>query len=123
MPDDPELLPVDDDLDPEGMFRDAAGPLWHRDFCQQNGKETAHALEAALKSCGATHMIVGHTRTDAVGGVVGKAISRFSGRLIMTDIGLGEAGDPGGAIVVERNKIEFWAPGGSRTTLSKIRKR
>ncbi len=110
-------------LDPQGVFRDPQGPLWHRTYCIEDTKETAHELQDALQRMGATQMVVGHTRTDAApSGELSMPLSRHRGRLIMTDVGLGVPGEPGAAVVIERGRFEVWTPGGSRSRLAAVRR-
>ncbi|MCB9645739.1 MAG: metallophosphoesterase [Deltaproteobacteria bacterium] len=111
-------------LDPNGLFRDPLGPLWHRAYCVANAKVVREDLQAALRQMGARQMLVGHTRTDTlVGGRPSVPILRHRGRLVMTDVGLGEPGEGGSALVVERGKIEVWSPGGERSVLTSVKKR
>lgn len=112
------------ELDPNGLFRDPLGPLWHRAYCVANARMVRRDLTDALASVGATQMVVGHTRTDTVEhGEPGMPLVRQRGRLIMTDVGLGEPGEPGSAIVVERGQVESWAPGGSKSRVVSLKKR
>ncbi len=111
-------------LDPKGVFRDPEGPLWHRGYCIGDGPECRDDLQEALRRIGATQMLVGHTRTDSLGeGQVSVPLIRHRGRLIMTDVGLGEPGEPGCALIVERGRIEVWTPGGSRSRIATVKKR
>ena len=112
------------ELDPNGLFRDPLGPLWHRAYCVANAKVVREDLLVALRRIGARQMLVGHTRTDTlVGGKPSVPILRHRGRLVMTDVGLGEPGEGGSALVVERDRIEVWTPGGERSLLSAVKKR
>ena len=112
------------ELDPQGIFRDPLGPLWHRAYCVGHAKVVRDDLNEALGLMKASQMIVGHTRTDSLAeGKVSVPLLRHRSRLVMTDVGLGEAGEPGCALVVERGRIEMWTPGGSRSRLGALRKK
>jgi hypothetical protein len=110
------------ELDPQGIFRDPLGPLWHRAYCVAKARLVKSDLAAALDLIGADRMIVGHTRTDSVdSGSSSLALVRQRGRVIMTDVGIGDPGEPGCALVIEKNKIECWSPRGSRSKLVDVR--
>jgi hypothetical protein len=112
------------ELDPNGLFRDPLGPLWHRAYCVANAKVVREDLQVTLRTMEARQMLVGHTRTDTlVGGRASVPVLRHRGRLVMTDVGLGEPGEAGSVLVVERGKIEVWAPGGERSVLTSVKKR
>lgn len=112
------------ELDPNGLFRDPLGPLWHRAYCVSNASVVKDDLHEALERVGARQMLVGHTRTDTIEeGRPSVAMSRHRGRLVMTDVGLGEAGEPGCVLVIERGKIDMWAPGGGKSRLTTVKKR
>lgn len=112
------------ELDPHGLFRDPLGPLWHRAYCVANAQVVKDDLRAALDQLGARQMLVGHTRTDTVQfGQASVPLARHRGRLIMTDVGLGEAGEGGAALVVERGRIEAWTPGGGRSRVGVVKRR
>ncbi|MEM7676276.1 MAG: hypothetical protein AAF449_09760, partial [Myxococcota bacterium] len=111
-------------LEVQGLFRDPLGPLWHRAYCVGSAKVVRQDLQTSLRLVGATQMFVGHTRTDAVpNGRASAPLVRHRGRLVMTDVGLGEPGEPGCAIVIERRRIEMWTPGGSRSRIASVRRR
>jgi len=111
------------DLEPKGILRDPNGPLWHRDYCFDGGMDTRHRIRSALECLDGEHMVIGHTRTDAVrASLVGRPLSRLGDRLIMADVGLGEPGDSGSALVIEKRKIEIWSPGGSKSRLIDLKK-
>lgn len=112
------------ELEPNGIFRDPLGPLWHRAYCIAKAKLVRRDLGAALDLVGAEQMLVGHTRSDSVeGGVLGQPLLRQGGRVIMTDVGIGDPGEAGSVLVVEKRRIEVWSPGGSRTKLTTVRGR
>ncbi len=111
-------------LDPNGVFRDPLGPLWHRAYCVANARLVREDLEEALSIVGCSQMVVGHTRTDSVeNGRIGVPLVRQRGRLIMSDVGIGDPGEAGCALVVERNRIECWAPGGARSKVAPLKRR
>ena len=112
------------ELDPQGVFRDPLGPLWHRAYCVGNAKVVRDDLQETLKLLGASQMLVGHTRTDSVPeGSPSVPLVRHRGRLVMTDVGLGEPGEPGCALVIERGRIEMWTPGGSRSKIAAVKRK
>lgn len=109
------------ELDPQGIFRDPLGPLWHRAYCVAKARLVRRDLAAALDLLGGKHMFVGHTRTDSVEtGRPSIPLLRQRGRVVMTDVGIGDAGEAGAAIVIEKNKMEAWSPGGSRSRLASV---
>ena len=117
----PEFYP---ELETHGILRDPFGPLWHRAYCIGDTKSVRQELQEALRLVGATQMVVGHTRTDSIpDGQPSVPSIRHRGRLLMTDVGLGEPGEPGCALVVERGRIEMWTPGGSRSRIASVKRR
>ena len=111
------------DLEPNGILRDPHGPLWHREYCFDGGMDTRNQIRSALDCLDAEHMVIGHTRTDAVRpSQVGRPLARLGDRLIMADVGLGEPGDSGSALVIERKRVEVWSPGGSKSRLIDLKK-
>lgn len=111
-------------LDPNGLFRDPLGPLWHRAYCVSNAQVVKDDLREALDLVGAKQMFVGHTRTDTIEhGRPSVPMVRHRGRLVMTDVGLGEPGEPGCALIVERGRVEIWSPGGSKARLTTVKRR
>jgi hypothetical protein len=112
------------ELDPNGIFRDPLGPLWHRAYCVANARMVRRDLTDALAMVEATQMVVGHTRTDTVeDGEPSVPLVRQRGRLIMTDVGIGEPGEGGSALVVERGHIESWTPGGTKSRVIALKRR
>lgn len=110
------------ELDPQGIFRDPLGPLWHRVYCVAKAKLVRRDLATALDIVGADHMIVGHTRTDSVdNGKPSTPLVRQRGRVIMTDVGLGDPGEAGCALVIERGWIEAWSPSGAKSRILEVR--
>lgn len=112
------------DLDPNGLFRDPLGPLWHRAYCVANAKVVRDDLMATLQVMECQQMLVGHTRTDTVeGGESSVPLVRHRGRLVMTDVGLGEPGEGGCALVIEKGRMESWSPGGAKSRVATVKKR
>lgn len=110
------------ELAPDSIFRDPLGPLWHRAYCIAKAKLVRRDLSDALDLVGAEQMLVGHTRTDSIDhGRPSVPLLRQRGRVIMTDVGLGDPGEPGCALVIERGAIEVWSPGGARSKLTSVR--
>jgi hypothetical protein len=112
-----------EDLDAGGVLRDPDGPLWHREYCFGRVSEVRRTLRSALDLLDAGQMVIGHTRTDAVRpDDGGRPSTRLGGRLVMSDVGLGDPGRAGSALVIERGRIEAWFPGGQRSRLTDVRK-
>ena len=61
------------------------GPLWYRGFWKQDEGSLLPAVERVLQSLGARAVVVGHTVTGT-----GRIQSRFGGRVVGIDIGMGE---------------------------------
>ncbi|MEL6187426.1 MAG: metallophosphoesterase [Myxococcota bacterium] len=98
-------------LEPQGIFRDPLGPLWHRLYCVSEVDAVEHDAHAAAETFGVERFIVGHTRTESVsGGRSGWPLLRQSGRVVMSDVGIGEPGEPGAALLVENGQIDWWSP-------------
>jgi hypothetical protein len=110
-----------DELDPQGILRDPFGPLWHRPYCLASGRLVQRELRDALDLIGAERMIVGHTRVDAAPrGELGRPLVRHGGGLVMTDVGLGDAGEPGALVLIESRKIYSVGLFGQRTLLGSL---
>lgn len=108
-----------EDLPLDSLLRDPAGPLWHRSYCLAPPTPALrHELDRALESVEARHMVVGHTRADAAqGGLPGRPSVRHGRRLVMADVGLGDPGEPGAVLLIERRRVEAWTPGGAKSVL------
>jgi hypothetical protein len=101
-------LPVD------SMFIATDGPLWDRQLAY-GGPAASASLRRSLRMLGATRMVVGHTQTGSLrGGHPGSIHLRFGGRLVLTDVGLGDAA-PRAALVIEGATGSEWTPDGCRT--------
>ena len=105
-------------LAPAGVLRDPLGPVWHRAYCISSAPTVERDAACALELLGARRMIVGHTRTETAGGVSGRPLLRQGDRVVMTDVGLGEPGEPGAALVVEEGRIDVWSPLEGRSVLA-----
>lgn len=113
-----------EDLEPSSVLRDPLGPLWHRVYALASAPSVRADLLEALEITRARQMVIGHTRTDAVPqGEVGRVLVRHGGRLVMSDVGLGDPGEPGAALVIERGRIEQWTPGGAKVQVARVKSR
>jgi hypothetical protein len=99
----------------QSLFRDPAGPLWDRSLAR-GGRTSLKALTQSLALLGAERMIVGHTPTHTVeGGHKGEIVTRFAGRLVLIDVGLGHGVDsPRTALIIENGRGIEWTPNGTR---------
>lgn len=112
------------ELEPNGLIRDPLGPLWHRLYCVSEVEAVERDAEEALAELNAERMLVGHTRTETVpGGLSGRPLLRLSGRVLMTDVGIGEPGEPGCALVIEDGTIDAWSPIDGRYKLCAVERR
>ena len=84
------------------------GPLWHRDYVQQDESTACPSLSTALDALGARRMVVGHTtRRD------GRAAVRCGGKLIVIDIGIAaHYGNHPGALEIIDGDARFFYPHG-----------
>lgn len=97
-------------LDPGGVLRDPLSPVWNRVYCVSSAETVERDADEALERLGAQRMIVGHTRTESVGGAPGLPLLRQGGRVVMADVGIGEPGEPGSALVIEEGEVRWWSP-------------
>lgn len=65
-----------------GILTDTDGPLWYRGWVKEAEAVLEDQLEQLLHRHGARRMVIAHTPTD------GAIIPRFSGRILMIDVGL-----------------------------------
>jgi len=65
-----------------GIVLDTEGPLWYRGWAKGEEAALEEPLEEVLNRHGAQRMVIGHTPTD------GTVIPRFSGRILVVDVGL-----------------------------------
>lgn len=84
------------------------GPLWHRDYVQQDEPTVCPLLDTALDTLDARRMVVGHTtRRD------GRAAVRCGGKLIVIDIGIAaHYGNHYGALEIVGGDARFVYPEG-----------
>lgn len=82
-----------------GILRDTEGPLWYRGWAKEEEASLIHHLMNILNRHGARRMVIGHTPTD------GAVIPRFSGRILMVDVGLSSYyGSRMACLVIENGK-------------------
>jgi hypothetical protein len=108
------------DLAPDGLFRDPLGPLWHRAYCISEVAAVAADVRGVLARLEAARMVVGHTRTETVSGTHGEPLLRQRGQVVMTDVGIGEPGEPGAVLIVEGGHIDVWSPLEGRYPLAPV---
>lgn len=92
------------------ILRDPEGPLWHRAYCGETTDELLWELQVVLARMGAERMVVGHTRTESMGGFNGQPELRQGGRVLMSDVGIGEPGEPGAVLVFDESEPKWWSP-------------
>ena len=95
------------DLAPRGPFRDRQGPLWHRRLALADTDEITDELDQVLGHLGAARLIVGHTRTERIGGRPGEVLVRHGGRLVCVDVSLGMGSRPAALIVADDGGFEW----------------
>lgn len=67
-----------------GVTIDPEGPLWYRGLAQGDEAELAVHVASLLKRIGAERIVIGHTPT------IGTVFPRFSGSVLLIDVGLSE---------------------------------
>ena len=83
-----------------GITIDTEGPLWYRGWAKEDEATLEVPLEQILNRHGAKHMVIGHTPTD------GAIIPRFSGKILLVDVGLSAYyGARLACLVIENGKI------------------
>jgi len=65
-----------------GITLDTEGPLWYRGWAKEEESVLENDLERVLNGHNAQRMVIAHTPTE------GTVIPRFSGRILMVDVGL-----------------------------------
>jgi hypothetical protein len=80
-----------------------AGPLWYRGLAKEDEAAFAPAVDAILKAMQARTIVVAHTVTGD-----GRIHARFSGRVLMTDVGMVESYG-GHRAALEITPDAFWA--------------
>jgi hypothetical protein len=84
---------------PQGMVMDPQGPLWYRGLAQGEEAGLADHLEQVLGRLGAKRIVLGHTPQP------GAVLSRFGGRVLLIDVGLGAAyGGNLACLVIEKGQ-------------------
>ena len=82
-----------------GLAVDAEGPLWYRGLALNDAGTEARHLEKVLLAHNAKRIVMGHTVTD------GAVMTRFDGRAVFIDIGLGSYyGRRMACLVIENGK-------------------
>ncbi len=91
-----------------GILIDTEGPLWYRGWAKDEEAALEDPLEKVLNRYDARRMVIGHTPTE------GTVIPRFSGRILMVDVGLSAYyGSRLACLVIENGKV-FCLHRGSR---------
>lgn len=98
------------DLGPDSLLSAEDGPLWCRSYAAATEDDVSDDLDKALEAVRASVMVVGHTRTDLIGGQRGHPLVKHSGRLICADVGIGASGGTPAALVIEKDVIWSWRP-------------
>jgi hypothetical protein len=109
------------ELGPNCLLFDDTGPLWNRSFALGDGPDVEEELLAVLQEVGARTVVVGHTRTEQMpGGRRGYPHSRFDGRFICSDVGIGHSGGTLSAVVFEGEEIYAWRIDDPRVDMGRI---
>jgi hypothetical protein len=85
------------------------GPLWCRSLVTMSPTIASSLLEETLRMVRASTMIVGHTRTDLIGGERGRPLPLLDKRLICADTGIGQESVPA-CVIVEKDVIWSFRP-------------
>lgn len=108
------------DLHYQSPLFDESGPLWNRRFATDKSPASRQMLKETLELLAAKIMVVGHTRTDVLGGAPGLPLALHDGQLICVDVGLGhQLGSPA-ALIIQGQKVYSWRPETGRLYLSPI---
>ena len=91
----------------EGLPFTPNGPTWYRGNSLENERAERMRIDKVLELLDARAMMVGHTVTRT-----GFVSSRFSGRLIRGDVGMGY-GRPPRAVVFEAQQVQAYDPRGN----------
>jgi hypothetical protein len=82
-----------------GVATDNEGPLWSRDLAQGDEQTLSEHVSAVLKHFGVKRVVIGHTPTLTT------VMPRFSGAVIMADVGLSKYyGGPPACVIIEQGK-------------------
>ena len=98
------------DLTQDSPLAAEDGPLWCRSYAAATEEEIDAELTEALDAVRSSVMVVGHTRTDLIGGKRGHPLMKHSGRLICADVGIGSSGGTPAALVIDKDVIWAWRP-------------
>ena len=96
-----------------GILLDTEGPLWYRGWAKEEESVLENQLESILDRHGAQRLVIGHTPTD------GTVIPRFSGRILLVDVGLSAYYGSRLACLVIENGGVFALHRGSRLEIPK----
>jgi hypothetical protein len=84
---------------PQSMVMDPQGPLWYRGLAQGDEAGLRDHLEQTLGRLGAKRIVLGHTPQP------GAVLSRFGGKVLLIDVGLGAAyGGNLACLVIEKGQ-------------------
>lgn len=108
------------DLTPDNPLAAEDGPLWCRTYAAGNDEATLRALDETLRRTRSKVMIIGHTRTDLIGGERGVPLVKLDGRLICADVGIGSSGGAPSAVYVEKDVVWCWRPDDRRRRLAAL---
>ncbi len=108
------------DLTPDSPLAAEDGPLWCRSYAAAPEEDIDDDLNKALEAVRASVMVVGHTRTDLIGGKRGHPLVKHSGRLICADVGIGSSGGAAAALVIEKDVIWSWRPDDKKKRLRSL---
>lgn len=97
------------DLHPGDPLIAEDGPLWCRSLVTLTQEVATSLVEDALRMVHASTMIVGHTRTDLIGGERGRPLPLLGGRLICADTGIGQESVPS-CVVIEKDVVWSFRP-------------
>jgi hypothetical protein len=85
------------------------GPLWCRSLVTMSPPVARAVLDETLRMVRASTMIVGHTRTDLIGGERGRPFPLLDNRLICADTGIGQESVPA-CVVIEKDVMWSFRP-------------
>ena len=85
---------------PQGMVMDPQGPLWYRGLAQDEEATLGDHLEQVLGRLNAKRIVLGHTPQP------GAVMSRYSGKVLLIDVGLSAAyGGNLACLVIEKGQL------------------
>jgi hypothetical protein len=111
------------DLHYRSPLLDEEGPLWSRRLAVDESPATRAMLEESLDLLSASLMVVGHTRTDYLGGERGQPLALHDGQLICADVGIGQGVGSPAAVVIESDTIYSWRPELGKRFLGRLQSR